>query len=118
MDRQPDMNKSSGTVCVWVKEGSKDVGLAWDSVARGIPGLRVVPIEDRYMPAEFRDEGVVYHNGNVPVSLVVLKAAKAPQETARFVEFVLSPAGQAIWRDNGFNPVADSPTPPPTTQPD
>jgi len=116
MSRHPYQNRSSGTVCATVagtdKAGPRDIGTAWDAVARSM-GLRTVRIEDQYMPAEYHDPEtpeVVYHNGVVPVGLVVLKSAKAPDQTQDFVNFILSPAGQELWKKAGFNPASETPT--------
>ncbi|MCG3179459.1 MAG: hypothetical protein BIFFINMI_01794 [Phycisphaerae bacterium] len=116
MDRKPYQNRSSGAICNVVAGvgdtssagGPCDVGAAWDSVARGA-GLRTVPIEDEYMPQTYPDPetpAVIYRNGAVPVGLVTLKSSQGPEELQRFIDFMLSPAGQKIWRDSGFNPPA------------
>mgnify|MGYP006308651913 CR=1 FL=1 len=89
------------------RSGSVDAATAWDSVARGNPKLRTVRIEDAFMPDTFSDREmpeVNYDNGVVPVGLVVLKTAEAPEQVKQFVEFILSPDGQKIWKQAGFNP--------------
>lgn len=116
MSRHPYQNRSSGAICAAVAgtsdAGPRDIGTAWDAVARGVGNLRTVHIEDEYMPAEFPDPEtpeVIYHNGVVPVGLVELKSAQAPDQTQDFVSFILSPTGQQIWKQAGFNPAAEAP---------
>ncbi len=56
------------------------------------------------MPDEFTDDGVTYREGKVGVGMIVLSSCNDPAETRAFVDFILSPAGQAIWKKHGFNP--------------
>jgi ABC-type molybdate transport system substrate-binding protein len=104
MDRHPMQDKSSGTVVGWVQTGTLDAVTAWNAVAAGAPDkVDTIPIDPAFMPRTFKEEGLTYYNGQVPVGLVVLKTAKMPTETDRFVKFLLSPAGRAIWKQCGYD---------------
>ena len=73
------------------------------------------------MPAKFRDKSdtydVTFTDGHVAVGLVVLKTDKFKAETKRFVDFLLSPEGRAIWKANGYEIEPVAPTTQPTTKP-
>lgn len=104
----PYENKSSGQVGAQVVTGALDAVIIWDAVAGNQPDkLDVVPIESEFMPPTFTDgEGVTYRDGHVPVGILLLTTARQAEATSKFIDFVRSPAGQAIWKANGYSPAA------------
>ena len=106
----PYENKSSGQTAAQVIIGALDAVIIWDAVAgNDADKLDVIPIESQFMPAAFTDsEGVTYHDGHVPVGIILLTTGKEPVETRKFIDFILSPQGQAIWKANGYSPAADA----------
>jgi molybdate transport system substrate-binding protein len=108
MSRQPAPyeNKSSGQTASQVLTGALDAVIVWDAVAGNNPDkLDIIPIEGEFMPPAFTDsEGVTYRDGHVPVGLLLLTTAKQPEEARKFVDFILSPQGQAIWKASGYSP--------------
>jgi ABC-type molybdate transport system substrate-binding protein len=110
-------NKSSGFMCKQLIIGTQlDAITCWDAVAgQHADRLRAIPIEKQYMPQTFTDsEGMTYTDGRVAVGLIELKTSAHPEATRKFVRFILSPEGQAIWKAAGFNPAVEAPT----TQPE
>ena len=102
----PYENKSSGQVAAQVVTGALDAVICWDAVAGQSPDkLDVLPIDSQFMPPAYTDnEGMTYHSGHVPVGLILLTTAKQPEAARKFVDFILSPEGQAIWKANGYSP--------------
>ena len=112
--RQPYENKSSGQTGAQVTTGALDAVIIWDAVAGNTPDkLDVISIESAFMPPAFTDsEGVTYNAGHVPVGILILKTARDAAGTRKFIDFILSPAGQKIWRDNGYSPPVAAATQP------
>ncbi|MDD4892342.1 MAG: extracellular solute-binding protein [Phycisphaerae bacterium] len=116
MARKPVENKSSGALVnmLQLPEPPVDAVTVWNAVAGGVADkVDIVRIEPEFMPKTFEEDGLTYVNGCVPVGLVVLKTAKFHDEIRQFVDFMISPEGQAIWKAAGFD-VAK----PPTTSPE
>lgn len=118
MGRKPYQNKSSGDLVgkLTLAEPPVDAVTVWNAVAGGQKDkIDIVRIEPQFMPKMFEEDGLAYIDGRVPVGLVVLKTSRYPEQIKAFIDFMLSPEGQAIWQASGFD--VGAPTTAPQTQP-
>lgn len=110
MDNRPYENKSSGDLVgkMTMPDPPLDAVCVWNAVAAGKPNaVEIVRIEPEFMPKEFteapKDGGLTFYNGQVPVGVIVLKTGKFPDQTRKFVEFLQSEEGRAIWKECGYD---------------
>jgi molybdate transport system substrate-binding protein len=93
IDRAAIQQKQSLTVNeigVWVKMKSVDVGIVWDAIAANMADdTDTIPI-----PSD--------KNISSTVAAGLMKTSKNKDSAQQFVDFLISPSGQAIFQANGF----------------
>lgn len=75
----------------YVQSGDVDAGIVYRSDAAGMPGMTVLPAPPGSHPP------VVY-------VAAAISGSSRPEQARAFVEFLLTPAAQAVLRQHGFDP--------------
>jgi molybdate transport system substrate-binding protein len=105
--------RSGGEVANAVKLGTVDAAIVWNAVAfERRDSLDAIPID----PVTSATYGVI-DMSSIRVTLMTLKASRAPGAARALADFAMSDRGRAVFEKKGFSPAAIAPpaTPPTDT---
>jgi len=95
-DLHPQLALTVNELAIWVKMRNVDAAIVWETVATELGSdVEIIPI-----PRE--------HRVDSDVVLARLSQSHNPLAASRFVAFAKSPAGQAILRQAGYQPVSET----------